>query len=845
MGSSGRATGGSVPGPPYIRPVDSSAPTARAAPRLEIAPFDSGAALALERALGVSDTLAQILVRRGLRTPDAAQAFLAADDRHDPSAFAGIDAAVGQILSHVQAGTRITVHGDYDADGVCSTAVLIRALRRLGADADWFLPGRVDDGYGLSADTVARLAARGTRLLVTVDCAVTAVDEVAAARAAGMDVVVTDHHRPRADGVLPDAPIVHPELSGYPCPHLCAAGVAHKLAEALAAAAGADHAAALAEDLDLVGIATVADCVPLVGENRRLVREGLRALANTPKPGLRALMAVAQVDPGSVDARAVGFRLAPRLNAAGRLQRADAGLELALTEDPGRAEAIAAELHRLNAERRDVETRILFEAEAQARDLGDRPAYVLAGEGWHPGVIGIVASRIAERRHRPAVLIALDGPSGTGSGRSIPAFDLLAGLEACAPALNRHGGHRAAAGLEIDAARVDEFRAAFEAHAGAVLSPEDLVPAERVDAIVTGDALGMSLAEELGRLAPHGQANPPPNLLLPACRLEDPRPMGEGKHLRFTVASGGARSRAVAFGSGSRLPVAPAAPGEDPPPADATFALEINRWNGAVEPRLVLSSARPSDPAPIAVLGEPAGAYLDAVIAALDAPLPEPADGPLAPPGREPVDRRGRGLAGTVACLVASGEPVLVLAADVPRRLAGLSGRLGGFALCSHDALEREPALADPFVHVVALDPPATPRQAAALDAGPGGFAHRAWGEPELRFAEQINELEYGLRAPLAALYTALRDRGGAAGEELEALLREDGGRGRSPALAGRLLRVLGELRLVSLDRDRLQAGVPPAERTELDRSAAFRHYRARHEDGQRFLSRATAARAA
>lgn len=826
--------------------MDSSSPTARAVPRLDIAPYDAGAALALERALGVSDTLAQVLVRRGLRTPEAAQAFLAAEDRHDPSAFAGIDAATGLILSHVQAGTRITVHGDYDADGVCSTAVLIRALRRLGADPDWFLPGRVDDGYGLSADTIQRLTVRGTRLLVTVDCAVTAVDEVAAARAAGMDVVVTDHHRPRVDGVLPDAPLVHPELSGYPCPHLCAAGVAHKLAEALAAAAGADHAAALAEDLDLVGIATVADCVPLLGENRRFVREGLRALANTPKPGLRALMAVAQVDPGSVDARAVGFRLAPRLNAAGRLQRADAGLELALTEDPGRAEAIAAELHRLNAERRDVETRILFEAEAQARDLGDRPAYVLAGEGWHPGVIGIVASRIAERRHRPAVLIALDGATGTGSGRSIPAFDLLAGLEACASVLNRHGGHRAAAGLEIDAARVDEFRAGFEAHAAAVLSPEDLIPAERVDAIVTGDALGMSLAEELGRLAPHGQANPAPNLLLPACRLEDPRPMGEGKHLRFTVASGGARSRAVAFGSGSRLPVAPAAPGEDPPPADATFALEINRWNGAVEPRLVLGSARPSEPAPIDVLGEPAGPYLDAVLAELDAPLAEP-DGavPLPPPGREPVDRRGRGLAGTVASLVASGEPVLVVAADVPTRLAGLSGRLGGFALCSHDALEREPALADPFVHVVALDPPATPRQAANLDAGPGGFAHRAWGEPELRFAEQINELEYGLRAPLAALYTALRDRSGAAGEELEALLREDGGRGRSPALAGRLLRVLGELRLVSLDRDRLQAGVPPAQRTELQRSAAYRHYRARHEDGHRFLSRATAARAA
>ena len=270
---------------------------------------------------------------------------------------------------------------------------------------------------------------------MTVDCAITAVDEVAAARAAGLDVVVTDHHAPRADGALPDAPIVHPAVGGYPCPELCAAGVAHLLARALLEAAGMDAAAADA-DLDLVALATVADCVPLVDENRRLVREGLRALASTRKPGLQALMKVARVDPSGVDAGAIGFRLAPRINAAGRLHRADAGLELLLTSDVERARAIADELDRVNVERRDVETRILFEAEAQvaaARAGGAEPAaYVLAADGWHPGVIGIVASRIAERHHRPAVLIALDGDEGTGSGRSIPAFDLLGGLDACA-----------------------------------------------------------------------------------------------------------------------------------------------------------------------------------------------------------------------------------------------------------------------------------------------------------------------------------------------------------------------------------------------------------------------------
>ncbi|MBA3861842.1 MAG: DHH family phosphoesterase, partial [Solirubrobacterales bacterium] len=258
-------------------------------PLLDIAPCAVAAVARLEREVGVSGVVAQVLVRRGLGDPAAAKAWLAADARHAPGAFAGIDDAVALVLGHVRAGTRITVHGDYDVDGVCSTAVLVRCLRSLGADVDWYLPGRTEDGYGLAAPTVARLAQRGTRLLVTVDCAITAVDEVAAARAAGMDVVVTDHHTPRADGRLPDAPIVHPGVCGYPCVELCAAGVAHKLAGALLAAAGEDPAGA-DEDLDLVGLATVADCVPLVGENRRLVREGLRALATTRKAGLRALM---------------------------------------------------------------------------------------------------------------------------------------------------------------------------------------------------------------------------------------------------------------------------------------------------------------------------------------------------------------------------------------------------------------------------------------------------------------------------------------------------------------------------------------------------------------------------
>src|SRR5580704_9436346 len=288
----------------------------------------------LREQLHVSDALAQVLARRGYNDPLSARAFLAGDERHGLDAFPGLADAARLIAARVDAGRQITIHGDYDVDGVCSTAVLVRTLRKLGAQVDWYLPDRAGDGYGLSADTVRRLAQRGTQLLITVDCGITAVEEVALARTLGIEVIVSDHHRPRADGVLPDAPIVHPALCGYPCGELCAAAVAHKLAQATLQAVGRDPRE-LDGDLDLVALATIADVVPLQGENRSLVRRGLHTLAGTSKPGLRALMAVARVDPGKVNERAVGFGLAPRINAAGRLYRADAALELILTDDPG------------------------------------------------------------------------------------------------------------------------------------------------------------------------------------------------------------------------------------------------------------------------------------------------------------------------------------------------------------------------------------------------------------------------------------------------------------------------------------------------------------------------------
>lgn len=558
----------------------------RAAPpsRYAVEPYDPIAARRLSAALGLAGPVAAILVRRGHDTPDRARAFLEAAEAHDPFAFDSMEEVTSRLLDAARAGRRITVHGDYDVDGVCATAILVGALRRLGADCDWYLPSRLEDGYGLTRAGVERLAARGTGLLLTADCGIASADEVRLARRLGMEAIVTDHHQPGPE--LPGCPVLHPELSGYPCPELCATGVAHKLAAALRERGGGGAGEAR-EDLDLVALATVADMVPLRGENRALVRAGLRAARGAARPGLRALMAAAGVEPERLDEGDLAFRLAPRINAAGRLHRADAGVELLLSADGERARRIAEELEGANRERRRVEREALGGAERALRELpGDAreaPAIVVAGEGWHPGVVGIVASRLVDAHWRPAVVIGLGADGhGRGSARSIPGFDLLAGLRASESHLLRYGGHRAAAGLEVEAAKVDALREALCAHAGGVLSGEDLVRTERVDAVVGGESLGFEVAEQLERLAPFGRGNPEVRLLVPSARLRDVRPMGDGSHCRFSLQSGPHRALGVAFGFNGEVSAA----GEGP--HDVTVSLEVNRWNGAEAPRVVL-----------------------------------------------------------------------------------------------------------------------------------------------------------------------------------------------------------------------------------------------------------------
>ncbi len=800
--------------------------------RWRASPYDYARAHRVAAELSLSHATASILVRRGFDTPEAARRFLSAGDSHDPAAFAGIDAACELILDHVARGSKVVIHGDYDVDGVCSTATLARALRRLGAEARWHLPER-SEGYGLTSQTVQRLAAEGCGLLLTVDCGITAVEEVAEARRLGVDVVVTDHHRPADD--LPDCPIVHPTVCGYPCEHLCATGVALKLSERLLGLAGRDPAS---PDHDLVALATIADVVPLVDENRRLVREGLAALSRTSKPGLRALMEIAAVDPGRVDEHAVGFRLAPRLNAAGRLARADAALELLLCEDEARAAQIADELDLLNRERQDTETRILFAAEAARAEHPDLPVCVVAGEGWHPGVIGIVAGRLVERYHRPCVVIALDGERGRGSGRSIPAYDLHAGLAASAAHLLRFGGHRAAAGLELERKRVDDFRGALAEHAGAVLAPEDLVPVERVDCVISADAVGVPLAEEFERLGPFGHGNPRPTLLVPAARVDEVRAMGdEGQHARFTICGGGGRARAVAF----RTPARSLLAGEDGR-RDAAVRLELNEWRGAVEPRLVLRALCPTPGGDVPILGE--GDFWGDFDREYARELPIDFDGT----GREPagprravIDRRGSGFAGVVGDLRSSGERVLIVCAESARR-SGALGRIvaGGdeIALTSWDALEANPAIGADFEHLVALDPPLSSAGLVLLghpcSRVTPGFAHLAWGVAEIDFSGWVARQSLGLRPELEALYRELRPAAPCRGEALETALRGPAAIPRSGSLAARLVRVLCELRLVAYEDSAVR--LLDARRTELELSPTYVFCRERLEAAEAFL---------
>jgi single-stranded-DNA-specific exonuclease len=532
----------------------------------------------LARALGIPAALAALLVQRGQATEADARTFLrpAVTGLSDPGALAGMSEAVEAIAAAVRAGGTILVHGDYDVDGQCATALLTRALRAAGADVVGFVPHRLRDGYDFGAAGLAAAQRAGASLVVTCDCGITAVDTVRAARAAGIGVVVTDHHLPGAE-LPPALAVVDPQraddTSG--AKGLCGTGIAFKLVQALVPALGLPPNLPY-HLLDLVALATVADVVPLVGENRILVRHGLRLLADSRWPGLRALIAASGLEGKELRAGHMGYILGPRLNAAGRVGDAAEGLRLLLTDDPAEAAELARRLEGLNVERQSLDQRMLEEALAQVEQAGDPErdaSFVLAGDGWHPGVVGIVASRVVERYGRPAFLIAFDGDVGKGSGRSISRFDLHAALLACGDLLERYGGHQMAAGLTIRRDRLDEFRERFGGIAREALGPDDLGPEQRVDLELALREATPELERMCRHLEPCGSGNASPVFGVRGVRLTGRSRVGSG-HLKGTLDDGTTRLPAIGFQWADRVPWL--ADGL----VDAAFRLEPNEWNG-------------------------------------------------------------------------------------------------------------------------------------------------------------------------------------------------------------------------------------------------------------------------
>jgi single-stranded-DNA-specific exonuclease len=560
---------------------------------------EPAAVAALVAQLTLPEAIATILVRRGHGDPAAAKAFLRPrlKNLHDPWTLPDMEVAVDRISSAIDDGETVLVHGDYDVDGVCGTALLTRALRELGARVEPFVPNRLEHGYDFGPAGLGVAVERKCGLVLTCDCGIAAHETVAAARDAGIDVVVSDHHTPPPE--LPPAVAVldpHRSDSAYPEKVLCGAGVAFKLLHALFERRGRG-VEDLYKYLDLVAIPTIADLVPLTGENRVLARFGLKVLERTPNPGLRALLRVSGLKAGApINAGKIAFVIGPRINAVGRMGEAMRGVRLLLIEDEAEAAVIADAVDAENRLRREVDRATLVEAQEileESFDPDSQRAIVLASPDWHPGVIGIVASRIVEQFYRPTVLIALDGDSGRGSGRSIPGFHLYEALVACESHLLQHGGHKAAAGLQIRAGEVDAFRDTLNAVAHERLAPDDLLPRIRVDHELPLSQVSSELWRFLNHFGPYGQGNPRPVFLARDVSLRAaPEVVGE-EHLRLRLEVGdGATPEAIAFGLAGEAEWL-----NESSRVDLAFQVGVREWQGIeyVQPQVL--DVRPSEAA--------------------------------------------------------------------------------------------------------------------------------------------------------------------------------------------------------------------------------------------------------
>ena len=546
-----------------------------------------GAALARE--LGTAPIIGQIMWNRGLQTAEAARAFLHPEDEPycDPFLMMDMERAAHRILEAIHAGEQIVVYGDYDVDGMTSTTLLMKNLRALGGTVSYYIPNRFTEGYGLNGAALRQIAAEGCGLLVTVDCGISSADVVAQMDGA-MDIIITDHHLPGA--VLPPAyAVINPHRADcpYPFKELAGVGVAFKLVQALWQL---EEERLYADDLDIVALGTVADLVPLVGENRKLVQAGLLRMTERPSPGIAALVRVSGCEGKAINTGIVGFQLAPRLNAAGRIETARRGVELLTAEDAHAADRIAAELNALNTERRDLEQDILTEAESMLGGFTpDVPAIVVAGEDWNVGVIGIVASRLVEKYYRPSIVLTRQGDVYKGSCRSIAGLHMYDALAACRDTLIQFGGHAMAAGLTLECNRVEDFRCAFANYVNTHLNYEDFTPKISIEALVAPADWTIPMVEEIALLEPYGMGNPRPIFGVRDVRPRTAAAIGaDGKHLRMEV---GTREKRVAalywnYGELAELVTEEA--------SDLAYTPSINEWQGMRSVQCMVDSVMPA-----------------------------------------------------------------------------------------------------------------------------------------------------------------------------------------------------------------------------------------------------------
>lgn len=545
---------------------------------IEPKPVDPGAVKRLCDALGLSRTVAEILVRRGKSEPDDAERFLAPDIAHlaPPRTLRGVPEAVGRLLRALRANEKIVIFGDFDVDGVTGTSLAVRALRELGANVDFIMPKRLVHGYGLSFKILPEVLERKPRVLMTVDCGIRSVDEVAALTAAGVDVIVTDHHAP-GPALPPALAVVDPKLPdcAYADKRLAGVGVMFQLLRGLVDEL--EHELDLNRDLDLVAFGTVADVVPLDGENRVIVHEGLRVMNRREKPGMMALAQTCGIE-GRLEAWHLGYLLGPRINAVGRLEDAADAVRLLTTEDTQLAAALARQLDDENRRRQEISAQTLDQA-LRAIDRGtagpDPDGIVLASNVWHPGVIGIATAKLVERFHRPAALIAMDGEVGRGSLRSIPGVDVCSVLDGCRDLLVQYGGHEMAAGLTIERERIPEFRDRFAAGCRERITDDNRDPRLRIDGEIRPEDVSLDLAEDLDRLAPFGFGNPRPAFLLRGVvAAGPPRIVGRG-HLKLALLRDGAPGLdCIGFDLGGRVEA-----GLPLGRLDVVGHVTVNEWN--------------------------------------------------------------------------------------------------------------------------------------------------------------------------------------------------------------------------------------------------------------------------